>query len=98
MLVAGFAPRTVRLRNCTVRCIAMTRTVSGQVRGQADHTQAAAAPLNPDGPPLDFNDARLAFAHKSSFEICRAWMLLKLCSMPLVVNNARSVRTVKLGC
>jgi hypothetical protein len=47
---------------------------------------------NNKGTTIDFSDPRTAFATKTLWQLSRAYVLLKLCSYPLVVNNARTVR------
>jgi hypothetical protein len=43
----------------------------------------------------DFNNVKLAYAQKSLFQLTRAWVLLKMCSYPIVVNNAERVKKKK---
>jgi proline dehydrogenase len=47
-----------------------------------------------DNLDLTFNDARQAYRSKSTWEILRAWIVFKLCSIDSLVENNDKVRRV----
>ena len=50
---------------------------------------APAPPAKDDG--TDFNDAQNAYAGISSFALGRAWIVLKICTFPALVDNAETL-------
>jgi len=50
-----------------------------------------------DNLDLSFNDARQAYRSKSTWEILRAWVVFKLCSVDYLVENNAKVSKIKLN-
>lgn len=73
-----------------------------QLRPQASllwtqrHFSASPGPAEDGRPALNFNDAQIAFASKTTFDLFRSWSIFKVCSWGWVVRHCDTLYQVSL--